>query len=195
MARTRQRLVRLLQNLARRSAAVGLIGHSLGELLLRVAVTDVPELNVHRLVYLGTPQVPPRMARWAWRWFPPFRVWAGDCGRWLITPERMAQLPPLEHVPFTLIAGAAGPRGRWLPLGEAENDLIVTVEECRLPGVEPVRVPVWHGFLMDHPAVQRLILTMMTETTAHHTPQPGLTPCRPPKMFSEDLYKPARSNR
>lgn len=170
VARIRQRLVWLLQSLARRSAAVGLIGHSLGGLLLRVAVADVPELNVHRLVCLGTPQVPPRMAWWVWRWFPPFRMWAGDCGRWLITPERMAQLPHLEQVPFTLVAGTAGPRHRWLPLGEAENDLIVTVDECRLPGVEPVCVPAWHGFLMDHPAVQRLILTMMTKATSHHTP-------------------------
>jgi hypothetical protein len=82
----------------------------------------------------------------------------------------MAQLPLPQRVPLTLIAGTAGPRRRWLPLGEAENDLIVTVDECRLPGVEPVRVPAWHGFLMDHPAVQRIILTMMTDATSHHTP-------------------------
>ncbi|MDW8199118.1 MAG: alpha/beta fold hydrolase [Gemmataceae bacterium] len=164
------RLARLLHSLARRNQPVGLVGHSLGGLLLRAAVAAVPTLKIHHLICLGTPQVPPRMARWAWQWWPPFRVLASDCGRWLLSEQRMAQLPPLHGFPFTLVVGTAGPRRRWLPLGDTENDWIVTVDECRLPGVEPVRVRAWHGFLMDHPAVQHLIVTMMTSDTSHSTP-------------------------
>src|ERR1700730_8136896 len=57
-----RRLTDTLRDLAHAGRPVGLIGHSLGGLLLRMALADVPELRVHHFVMLGTPQVPPRMA-------------------------------------------------------------------------------------------------------------------------------------
>src|SRR5687768_4714780 len=77
-----RRLVGRLRELAGRGRPVGLVGHSLGGLLLRQALSEVPEVWVHHLVMLGTPNRPPRLARWAWRWFA-FRCLTGDCGRFL----------------------------------------------------------------------------------------------------------------
>ena len=59
----RARLVAELAEMAADPAPVGLVGHSLGGLLLRHALADVPSLNVHRLIMLGTPNRSPRSAQ------------------------------------------------------------------------------------------------------------------------------------
>ena len=82
-----RRLAKRLRNLARCGEPVGLVGHSLGGLLLRKALPAAPALRVHHLVFLGTPARPPRMARLAWKWFPPFRSFTRDCGRFLMSPD------------------------------------------------------------------------------------------------------------
>src|SRR5512147_1301016 len=73
--RIRQRLASELRAIGRDPHPVALIGHSLGGLLLRHALVDAPGLNVHRLIMLGTPNQPPRLAVRANRWLP-FRVFA-----------------------------------------------------------------------------------------------------------------------
>lgn len=70
------RLAAQLQLLARLGQPVGLVGHSLGGLLLRMAAARVPELRVRRLVMLGTPN----------------RLFAGNRGQFLATPDRYAAL-------------------------------------------------------------------------------------------------------
>src|SRR5580698_9849452 len=65
-----QRLVRRLRKLAIHNRPVGLIAHSLGGILLRLALQEIPDLRVHHFIMLGTPNKPPRMARLAWRWRP-----------------------------------------------------------------------------------------------------------------------------
>ena len=64
----RRRLVAQLQTWAAAPDPVALIGHSLGGLLLRHALADVPTLPVHHLIMLGTPNRPPRRAVRAIRW-------------------------------------------------------------------------------------------------------------------------------
>src|SRR4051812_19423208 len=65
LARIARRLAARLRDLARPGRPVGLVGHSLGGLLLRLALPDAPDLRVGRLVMLGTgtPNRPPRAAR------------------------------------------------------------------------------------------------------------------------------------
>ena len=70
--------------------------------------------------------------------------------------EAFAELPELS-VPFTVIAGTAGPRGRWSPFGDESNDGVVAVSEARLGNAEPVLVPVIHTLLMDAVAVRAKI--------------------------------------
>src|SRR5437764_1844810 len=122
-----RRLTAVLRELAARGRPVGLVGHSLGGLLLRMALPAVPELRVHHLVMLGTPNRPPRLARRAWRRFP-FRLLTRGCGRFLACPDSIPVLP-VPAVPYTLIAGTAGPRGRLSPFGDDPNDGVVAASE------------------------------------------------------------------
>ncbi len=154
------RLAATLRDLSRSGEPVGLVGHSLGGLLLRMAIAEVPELRVHHLVMLGTPNSGTRTARLAWRWFPPFRLYTRDCGRLLTSHGALANLPPLT-VPFTLIAGTSGPRGRWSPFGNEPNDGVVGVAETRLQGSEPQLFPAVHTRLMDVGDVRARILAIM----------------------------------
>jgi hypothetical protein len=101
------------------------------------------------------------MARLAWRWLPPFRLFTRDCGRLLTSPGAFAALPNLR-VPFTKIAGTAGPRGRWSPFGDQANDGLVAVEEARVPGAEPTLLPVLHTLMMDAVGVRDRISAIMS---------------------------------
>jgi pimeloyl-ACP methyl ester carboxylesterase len=162
-----RRLVGRLRAFARSGRPVGLVGHSLGGLLLRGALPEVPELRVHHLVMLGTPNRPPRLARWAWR-RPLFRFLSRDCGRFLACPDSIPRLP-IPTAPYTLIAGTAGPQF-GLFSGEP-NDGIVAVSEVPVRDADPVQLfPVWHTVMMNSERVKRaVVVAMMTgkgETTA-----------------------------
>jgi pimeloyl-ACP methyl ester carboxylesterase len=165
--RITRRLTHTLRTLARFGEPVGLIGHSLGGLFLRVALAAVPELRVHHLVLLGSPAVPPRMARLAWKWFPPFRLFTRDCGKFLMSPGAFAALSE-PSVPFTVIAGTAGPywRWRWGPFADEPNDGVVAVSEARIGSAEPVLLPVFHSVLMDAPTVRARISAIMSGASA-----------------------------
>lgn len=102
------------------------------------------------------------MARLAWRWFPPFRLYARDCGRFLTSPVAFAALPDVR-VPFTVIAGTAGPRGRFSPFGDEPNDGLVAVSEACVGNAEPVLVPVFHTLMMDAVGVRERISAIMSE--------------------------------
>lgn len=150
------RLVVRLRTLPCRGEPVGLAAHSLGGLLLRMALLETPELRVQNFVMMGTPNRPPRMAAYFWNW-PPFRWFTGDCGRFLASDEAIPSLPP-PAVPYTLIAGNAGPRHPRLAFGDEPNDGIVAVEETRIgERDEPRLVPALHSFLMDHAMVREQI--------------------------------------
>jgi pimeloyl-ACP methyl ester carboxylesterase len=155
LPRILRRLTDRLRDLARLNRPVGLVGHSLGGFLLRTALPRVPELRVHHLVTLGTPLGVPRLARFAWRWLP-FRLFTRDCGRLLATADGFADLAEVR-VPCTMIAGAAGPCGRFSPFGGDANDGVVSVCETRADAV----FPVLHTFMMDAPAVRERILAIM----------------------------------
>jgi hypothetical protein len=151
-----RRLTRVLRDLATRGAPVGLVGHSLGWVFLRTTLPDVPALRVHRLVTLGTPAAPSHAARLAWRWVPPFRLFARDCARFLMNPDTFATLG-VPACPFTAVAGTSGPRGRFAPFGNEVNDGLVSVAEARGTGPEPVLVPALHTVIMDAPAARAVV--------------------------------------
>jgi pimeloyl-ACP methyl ester carboxylesterase len=155
LPRILRRLTERLRDLARPGRPVGLVAHSLGGLLLRMVLPKVPELRVHHLVTLGTPLGVPRLARLAWRWLP-FRLLTRDCGRLLATADSFESLADLR-VPCTMIAGTAGPRGRFSPFGADANDGVVSVCETRAGVV----LPVLHTFMMDAAAVRERILDIM----------------------------------
>ncbi len=154
------RLAQRLRRLALEGLPVGLVGHSLGGLLLRQAVALVPELEVQSLIMLGTPNQPPRLARRVRHWRT-FQLFARSCGEFLATPTAIAGLPAPAY-PYTLIAGTSGWLGGWSPFGDEPNDGFVAVGETRItPTDTPVILPVSHTFMMNHRAVQDAVLAAL----------------------------------
>lgn len=155
------RLIHRLERL-NRTGPYAVIGHSLGGVLLRSALARMTGPMPQHLIMLGTPNRPPRLAQvlgvhWVYQ-----RI-MGECGVNLSSPLFYAGLP-LPNVPYTIIAGTAGPRGRWSPFGDEPNDGIVAVRETRICDDDPVVVlPVTHTFMLNnvqvHQVIRRALMT------------------------------------
>ncbi|WP_020474940.1 esterase/lipase family protein [Zavarzinella formosa] len=151
------RLAAKLEKLARFGQPVTLIGHSLGGLLLRMAIPKAPGLRVHRLIMLATPNRPPRLAqillkRGLFRWL------TRGCGDLLFSPDTIINLP-VPNVPYTLIAGTAGPCGKYSPFGNVANDAVVGIDEVPIRDTDDVLLfPAWHTFIMNDHRVRQVIL-------------------------------------
>ena len=133
------------------------IGHSLGGVLLRAALTELPQ-DVRRpdhLFLIGSPSRSPRLAQKLRRWWP-YRFIHGDCGQLLADSKRMDALPDAA-VPTTVIAGTRGWRGQRGPFAADENDGVVAVSEVELRELPVVRLPEWHTFLMNSGQLFELI--------------------------------------
>ncbi len=134
-------------------------GHSLGGLLLRVAIaglaSGVP--RPRRMVMIGTPNQSPRLARRFLGAFW-FRAINGDAGRMLASPERMAAIQA-PAVSCTIIAGTGGPCGNWSPFGDEPNDGLISVDEARMGGDEEfIELPILHPFMPYDRRVSRLVM-------------------------------------
>jgi pimeloyl-ACP methyl ester carboxylesterase len=153
--RIRRRVRRRLEALAATGEPYALIGHSLGGLALRASLNSLTPPPVH-LVMLATPNRPPRLARRLHRLWP-YRLVCGESGQLLAREDFFARLPP-PPVPYTIIAGSAGPRGRRSPFGQEANDWIVAVEETKVvPDDQPTVLPVGHTFMMNNRHVHAVI--------------------------------------
>lgn len=160
--RIRARLVDRLRELAD-GDPVGLIGHSLGGLLLRHALADVADLKVHHLVMLGTPNHSPRRARLAMQWLP-WRLFARSCGRVLATPDAFQHIPA-PRVPYTVIAGTGGPRVLARPFGSEPHDGFVAVNETRISENDDLRLlPVGHTFMMNDRRLHEMVVEILKTT-------------------------------
>lgn len=141
-----------------------LIAHSLGGLLLRLALAELPPMPVRQFVMLGTPNQPPRLARSLSR-YRPFHWAFGECGRFLATAAGYARFPPVP-CPVTVFAGTAGPTGRFSPFGGEPNDGVVSVGETKLDAAhQPELVPAWHTWMMAHPRVHARLAAVLTSSS------------------------------
>lgn len=158
-----RRLVRVFNRVRPRVV----VAHSLGGILTRMAL---PRVGVppERLVMLGTPNHPPRLAARVWKWRP-FRWLFGTCGRFLAHPAEYERLPAAS-VPCTVIAGTAGPVGKFSPFGNDPNDGVVSVSETELSGADTHLVPAWHTWMMAHPQVHAVVRRVLT--SARPAPHP-----------------------
>ena len=158
--RIRERLVERLRQIALDREPVALIGHSLCGLLMRDALADVPELRVHRLIMLGTPNRPPRRAKRVESWLP-FKVFARSSGTLLASPsafDRIAQ----PKVPYTIIAGTGGYRWLSAPFGAEPHDGVVAVDETRIrDSDEPVLLNVAHTFMMNDRRLLEFVIDLL----------------------------------
>ena len=163
VARVYDRLLRL----ARGDEPYAAVGHSLGALLLRVALAHSPPLPrlPRHLVMLGPPNQAPRLARRLHRLWP-YRWVNGEAGQRLADPAFMATLPQ-PTVPYTIIAGTGGRRGRLSPFGSEPNDGTVAVSETQCAATDAViEVPVRHTFMMNDQRVRRAIQDVLTRVAA-----------------------------
>jgi triacylglycerol lipase len=133
-----------------------LVGHSLGNIIIRARFRLGYPAELGHIVMLGPPNQPPKLAR-KLRKVPPFRLWAGDSGQQLASPEFYATLPTPD-VPFGVIAGDKGPRLVF----DEPNDGVVTVASTRLAGMaEHLVLPHTHTFMMNSPAVAKATINFL----------------------------------
>jgi pimeloyl-ACP methyl ester carboxylesterase len=157
--RIRNRVRARLEALAQSGEPYAVIGHSLGGLALRAALSGLDPGPAH-LILLGTPSRSPRLARRLHRFWP-YRLATGESGQLLARPEFFARLSP-PQVPYTIIAGCAGRCGRGSPFGSDPNDWLVAVEETKITVADiPTILPVGHTFMMNdnrvHAAISRAL--------------------------------------
>lgn len=149
------RLRQKIQAIAQKSP-YGIVAHSLGGVLTRAALACPHTPAPTQVVMLGTPNQPPRLAALAWQ-LPPFRWWTGNCG-FNLTDEKFYSTLPTLQIPYTVIAGIGGPRGKFSPFGNEPNDGIVALTETHLtPTDRVIQLPVLHTFMMNHPQLQRIV--------------------------------------
>ena len=140
-------------------AAADFVTHSLGGILLRVAVDrgHLPLRQVGRVVMLGPPNggseladVLPRVPVFGWI----YRQFTGPAGLQLGTEHGVP--PRLPAVPFDLgvIAGSRSYNPVFSAILGDANDGKVRVERARVEGMRDfLVVPHWHPLLMIAPAV------------------------------------------
>ena len=152
------RLVNRIEKLATTDSYV-VIGHSLGGVLLRAALSALPQGTAHpRHIYLlGSPTLPPRLAIKLKRNFI-FRMFTGDCGQLLSSSDRMSAIAPLD-VPTTGIAGVRGIPSSPRYFGQEDNDGFVSVSEVSAAWLtDQIQVQVMHTLLPSSPIVSDIII-------------------------------------
>ncbi len=144
-ASCRERLLRQIH----RHAGVApflLAGHSLGSVLIRACLPDLPRPPL-ACAFMAPPTVASKAARF-FRRNALYRLGTGEIGQRLGEPDFMAALP-VPDVPTTIYAGIAGPRGRWSPFGNEDNDGVLGWSEVQLPGARILRIDAMHTFIMN----------------------------------------------
>lgn len=155
---------RLARFITRRTSgqSYSFIGHSLGTVLLRAALKQLPQ-PPRASIFLAPPTVACIFARrlrdfWLFRWL------TQEMGQRLADPGFMTSLPVPPNC--QIFAGDAGPRWRFWPCGDAPNDGILTLDETRLSGVPHTVVPASHTFIMNNEDIAAAILAQLAKQNA-----------------------------
>lgn len=155
------RLVRQLRKISRQGDYV-VIGHSLGGVLLRAALHELPAVSVlpKTVFLLGSPLFASQLAQRLRRNFL-FRAVTRDCGNLLGSESRMSSVP-VAKIPTVAIIGIKGWGGRGSPFGSEQNDGVVAVCEASASWIgDEVQVPVVHTLLPSSKVVAEIILGKM----------------------------------
>ena len=145
------------------------VGHSLGNVITRLVDPELPE-GFCRFIMLAPPNRLPRSAHLLRR-NPLYRAITRDTGQQLADPGFYETLPR-TRAPSLILAGTAGPRADWLPLGRQPNDGVLTVEETSLDGVPRMEIPALHTWLMNRGDVFRAIRCFLEQPEGFHGGEP-----------------------
>jgi pimeloyl-ACP methyl ester carboxylesterase len=151
---------------------ISFVAHSMGNLVIRHFIGDQLiaarglgiDPRIQRIVMLAPPNGGADLAK-RFQNNVVFRVIFGASGQqlgkqWEDLENRLA-VPPCD---FGIIAGGAGDEEGRNPLLEGDDDMVVTVQETRLPGARDfVVVPALHTLIMDNPKVREYTKRFLDE--------------------------------
>lgn len=161
------RLTRWIEEIAAKGDYV-LIGHSLGGVLIRSALSSLPAgTNQPKHIFLlGSPIQASQLAQRFNRNFL-FRSVTRDCGHLLSSLERMAAIPCTEHS-TTGIAGIKGLSGKLSPFRTEFNDGIVSLSEVSADWLtDQVKLPIIHSLLPSSKQVAQIIIQRINCKDTH----------------------------
>lgn len=134
---------------------LAILTHSMGGLVAR---TYLGRESSHRhaervrLVMMAPPNQGAQLANQLQDW-PVYRFVFGAAADEL-HPERVSKIPlPPDHCEVCILAGGRGVDAGINPRLSGDDDGVVSFEETRLPGVEPILVGGVHSFLQWRPTV------------------------------------------
>jgi len=133
---------------------VHFVTHSMGGILLRYWLRDMPPERVGRVVMLGPPNQGSQLVDLLDDWVV-FGLINGPAGKQLSTGETSVprHLPPVRY-PVGVIAGTYSLNPVLSALIEGVDDGKVAVSETRVAGMRDfITLPVTHTFMMNNPRV------------------------------------------
>lgn len=154
----RDRLAGRIAQMASRGDYI-LIGHSLGGVLIRAALADLPETSRQpgRVFLLGSPVRASRLAH-ALRDNLLYRMGTGECGQMLASAQAMQEIAP-PITPTTGIFGSRGTASKHGPFDGEINDGVVALSEISADWMEEaVQLPLIHTLLPSSRLVAEAIL-------------------------------------
>jgi Putative serine esterase (DUF676) len=150
--------------------SIDIIGHSLGNIVVRHAIGDWQRDNdpqgiverMKHMVMLGPPNQGATIARRLAK-TGLFGTIAGKGGLELGRDwEELQQSLAVPPFPFAIVAGKLDATYISNPLVDGDSDFVVSVEETHLDGAKvEIVVPTIHSFLMDDPSVQEFVASFL----------------------------------
>ncbi len=167
---------------------IDFVCHSLGNLVVRryLGEASLPsprwktDARIHRMVMIGPPNNGAQLAR-LFKNNQLFGLVMGPSGKELAITwdeaERRLATPQFE---FGIIAGGTGKESLTNPVVDGDDDMVVSVEETRLPGAADfLVVPRWHGLLLHDEQVCDCVGKFLRE--GHFVAADKRSPIAPPK--------------
>ncbi|MEX2141000.1 MAG: alpha/beta hydrolase [Pirellulales bacterium] len=162
-------LARVIENLGEKVTEINFVAHSLGNIVIRHYLADHTDANgrrpdprIKRFVMVGAPNNGARMAE-IFGGNSIFDRVLGQSGRalarqWNDLHKHLAT-PQTE---FGIIAGGERDANGYNPLLPGDDDLVVSVEETKLPGARDfIVIGGLHALLMINPEVQQAALRFL----------------------------------
>jgi pimeloyl-ACP methyl ester carboxylesterase len=155
----RENARRLAAACEKSDAPLHLVGHSLGGLVIMTMLREHPEINVHRVVLVGSPYADSAAALGMAR----FATSRGLLGRTMQDWLRQPRPPVPDGVELGVVAGDVSVGlGRLFVRLPKPNDGVVILDETRVPGAaDSIVLHISHSAMLISPAVARAVCSFL----------------------------------